>query len=200
MSAAIAALILAAGQSRRMGDRNKLLEEIDGKALAVSVADAARSSKARPIIVVTGFESERIETALTGHDMIFTHNPDYAQGMSTSLRRGLDTLPSDIQGVVVCLGDMPHLKAHHINRLIDAFDPVTRPICVPVAGGKRGNPVLWGRQFFEELKAVDGDTGGRDVIHRHQDKVRSVAIEDEAVLLDIDSPEELEKARTNIPR
>lgn len=188
----IAGLILAAGQSRRMGAVNKLLAEIDGAPMVVHVADAVLASQAGPVIVVTGHEQETIGEALTGRDVTIVHNPDYADGLSTSLRRGLSALPEDIDGVVVCLGDMPNVTPGHLNQLIDAFDPLAgRSICVPTFGGKRGNPVLWGRQYFKEILEVAGDVGARHLIGAYDDEVHEVAVPDSGVLLDLDTPQAL---------
>ncbi len=192
----VAALILAAGLSRRMGARNKLLEEVDGKAMIVSVVDALLASRARPVIVVLGHEAGRVRTALEDHPVAFVDNPDFARGLSTSLRSGIEALPVDADAVVVCLGDMPRISPAHIDSLIDAFAPADgRAICVPTVAGKRGNPVLWGRRFFDEMRTVEGDIGAREIIRRHADVVHAVAVDDEAILIDIDNPEDLAAAR-----
>lgn len=188
----IAALVLAAGQSRRMGAVNKLLAEIDGAPMVTHAADAVLATEARPVIVVTGHEPEKLTGALTGRDVTFVHNPDYAEGLSTSLRRGLAALPGDIDGVVICLGDMPNVTPSHLNQLIDAFDPPAgRSICVPTFGGKRGNPVLWGRQYFKEILEVAGDVGARHLIGTYGDQVHEVPVSDSGVLLDLDTPQAL---------
>jgi len=188
----IAALVLAAGQSRRTGKINKLLAEIDGIPMAARVLTEVRTSAAGPIIVVTGHESDRVADALAGDDLTFVHNPDFAEGLSTSLVTGLKALPGNIEGVIVCLGDMPRVKAAHIDKLIAAFNPLEgRAICVPTFTGKRGNPVLWGAQFFDEMDAVAGDVGARHLIGTHGDVVAEVPIDDDGVLVDVDTPEAL---------
>ena len=120
------------------------------------------------------------------------HNPDYASGLSSSLRRGLAALPEDIDGVLVCLGDMPRIAPPMVNRLIAAFNPLEgRAICVPTWQGKRGNPVLFARRFFAEMQEVAGDTGARALIGEHAEAVCEVPMDDDAVLLDVDTPEAL---------
>ena len=105
-----------------------------------------------PVIVVTGHQRERVERALAGLKVTLVHNPDYADGLSTSLKTGIAALPADADGAVVCLGDMPQVEAGLIDRLIAAFDPARGAlIVVPTIDGKRGNPVLWSRRFFPEL-------------------------------------------------
>src|SRR5262249_36957043 len=120
----IAAIVLAAGRSSRMGPANKLLTEIDGVPMAARAVDAALASPARPVVVVLGQEAERLRAALAGRDVVFVHNPDYAAGMSGSLKRGLAALEPDVDGAVVCLADMPRVSAGTLQRLIAAFNPV----------------------------------------------------------------------------
>ena len=190
----IAALVLAAGQSRRMGALNKLLIEIDGVPMVRRVAETLRQSSAKPIVVVTGHESARIEAALRGLPVALVHNPDYAEGLSTSLKAGIAALPADADGVLVCLGDMPKVTAGEIDRLIGAFNPVEgRSICVPTRRGKRGNPVLWARQLFAEMRDVAGDVGAKHLIGAHPELVAEVEMEDDGVLTDIDTPQALAK-------
>ena len=188
----IAALVLAAGQSRRMGAINKMLAEADGSPMIARTVAAVAASAAGPIIVVTGHQPDAVETALTEYDVSFRHNPDYAEGLSTSLRAGLDALPDDIEGVVVCLGDMPAVDAGHIDKLIAAFDVEEgRSICVPTHQGKRGNPVLWAAALFDEMRRVAGDVGARHLIGEHAEIVCEVEVPDDAVLIDLDTPEAL---------
>ena len=192
----IAALVLAAGQSRRMGQDNKLLAEIKGQAMVRHVAEAATASGAQSTIVVTGHEPDAVRAALGGLDLTITHNPDFAEGLSTSLRAGLQVVADDYDGVVVCLGDMPGLTPALIDRLIAAFDPVEgRAIVLPTHRGKRGNPVLWGRRFFDAMKTIAGDVGARHLLGENEDLVVEIDANDDAVLVDIDTPEALRAAR-----
>jgi molybdenum cofactor cytidylyltransferase len=192
----IAALVLAAGQSRRMGPDNKLLAAVDGKPMVVRAVEAALASQAEPVIVVTGHERDRIEAVLAGLDLRGVHNPDYAQGLSTSLHRGLAALPDGTDGVVVSLGDMPRVEAAAIDRLIAAFNPLEgRAICVPTWDGKRGNPVLFATRFLAEMQEIAGDVGARHLIGAYPELVAEVAMDEtdagHGVLLDVDTPEAL---------
>ncbi len=189
----VAAIVLAAGQSRRMGPINKLLAEIDGVPMLNRVIDGVLGSKAGPTIVVTGHEEGRVKKAIGRRRKVeLVHNPDFAQGLSTSLAQGIAALPEDADGVLVCLGDMPRVSAKVIDRLIDAFNPREgRAICVPTHFGKRGNPVLFGRRFFAEMMVVSGDVGARHLIGEHAEVVAEVETADDAVLLDVDSPDAL---------
>lgn len=192
----IAALVLAAGQSRRMGSVNKLLAEIDGVPMVRRVADSVAASRVRRIVVVTGHEHDRVEASLAGLDVDFVHNPDYADGLSTSLRAGIrhlmDSEEDPVDGVVVCLGDMPRVSAALIDKLIAAFNPLEgRGICVPTYDGKRGNPVLWPVALFPAMTKVAGDVGARAVIGENEELVCEIAVDDDAVLLDIDTVDAL---------
>ena len=191
----VAAVVLAAGQSRRMGKRNKLLAEVGGRPMVVRAVDAAIESRASSVYVVTGHQQQRVRAALEDRAVGFVHNPDYATGLSTSLARGLAAPSPQVDGVVVCLADMPGLSAGVIDRLIDAFDPGRgRAICVPTYRGKRGNPVLWARRFFPEMQEVRGDVGARHLIGDYADLVCEVEMHDGAVLDDVDSPDQLARA------
>ena len=188
----IGAVILAAGQSRRMGKANKLLMPVDGKAMVAHVADCLLASQAAPLAVVTGHDYAAVEAALPKGHFALTHNPDFASGLASSLRRGLAALPAEIDGVLVCLGDMPRVSPQVIDRLIAAFDPLEgRAICVPTWQGKRGNPVLFARRFFPEMLEVSGDVGARALIGEHAEAVCEVPMDSNAILVDVDTPEAL---------
>ncbi|HUD50936.1 molybdopterin-binding/glycosyltransferase family 2 protein [Parvibaculum sp.] len=192
----IAALVLAAGRSSRMGAINKLTAEIDGQPMVARAVDAALSSGAMPVIVVTGHEDNAVRAALADRDVTIVHNPDYAQGLSTSLRAGISELPGDTDALLVCLGDMPDVKPSHIGRLMAAFDPEEgRTICVPTFGGKRGNPILWGGQYLGEMRELKGDVGAKHLLGEHPEAVCEVAMPDAATLEDIDTPEEMQRRR-----
>ena len=195
----VAALVLAAGQSRRMGGPNKLLAEISGKPLVRRVTEQALASGAAPVVVVTGHQRERVEAALAGLPVRFTHNPNYADGLSTSLRAGIAALPPEADAAVVCLGDMPRVNAAVIDSLIGAFDPERGAlIVVPAFEGKRGNPVLWGRRFFSELGALHGDVGARHLIGENAEAVVEVTAESRAVFVDVDTPDALAAAKADL--
>ena len=192
----VAAIVLAAGRSRRMGAVNKLLEDVDGAPLVRHAARAALESRARPVIVVTGHEAERVGGALEGLDIKIVDNPAYGEGLSASLRAGIEAVPESASGALICLGDMPRLAPDHLDRLIDAFEAESGDaIIVPTVKGKRGNPVLWPRRYFAELARVRGDVGGRHLIGQHAHAVLEVEMADEAVFVDVDTPEVLARLR-----
>ncbi len=197
----VAAIVLAAGRSTRMGGPNKLLETISGKPLVRIAAEQALASRAHPVVVVTGHERARVEAALAGLDVRLVHNPDYAEGLSTSVKAGLAALPPEAEAAIVCLGDMPQVTSALIDRLIGAFDPERNALVVlPTFSGKRGNPVLWSRRFFPELMALEGDVGARHLIGAYPEVVTEVSVENAAAMVDIDTPDALRAAKAEMER
>lgn len=192
----VAIVLLAAGKSTRMGGPNKMLADANGQPLVVHAVKAALSSQAVEVVVVLGNMADDVKAAIaasvpTGR-LRFTVNPDFAQGLSTSVRAGIAALGKDTDAAIVQLGDMPGVTSQLLDRLMAAFSPVEgRSICVPTVGGKRGNPVLWGRRFFAEMAKVEGDTGAKHLIGEHADLVCEVEMTGEAAITDIDTPEAL---------
>jgi molybdenum cofactor cytidylyltransferase len=197
----LAALVLAAGRSTRMGGPNKLLAEIGGRPLVRIATEQALASQARPVIVVTGHQRERVEAALAGLDVRFVHNPDYTDGISTSVKAGIAAVPGDADGAIVCLGDMPQVDAKLIDHLLAAFDPEKGAlVVVPSMDGKRGNPVVWSRRFFPELGALGGDVGARHLIASYPEAVAEVPVAGRGVFVDVDTPDALSELRAEIER
>lgn len=186
----VVAVVLAAGQSSRFG-ANKLLADVGGQPMIRRTVAAMRQA-ADETIVVTGRDAGEIEAALAGLPVSFIHNPHFAEGLSTSLRAGVEALSPDTDAAVIALGDMPLVGPDVVRRLIAAYNPAEhRSICVPVFAGERGNPVLWGRQHFETLKSLAGDRGARVLFDQHAEDIVEVSMPDDAVLRDADTPEAL---------
>jgi len=186
----IAAIVLAAGRSSRMAPCNKLLEPVGGEPLVRRVAGVVLESGARPILVVTGYEAPHVAAALAGLDLTIVANPDYADGLSTSLRAGLEALPSGIDGTLICLGDMPQVDTEVLSALTASFTGESA-ICVPVYRGRRGNPVLWGRRYFAEIMTLSGDAGARPLLARHREHVVEVEVASDGIFADVDTPADL---------
>jgi molybdenum cofactor cytidylyltransferase len=201
----VAVLVLAAGRSTRMGGPNKMLADANGAPLVVHAVKAALESQAVEILVVLGHMADQvragIENAIPGRSRLrFVTNPDFVDGLSTSVRTGIGALSSNVDAAIVQLGDMPGVGAGLLNRLIAAFSPVEgRAICVPTVGGKRGNPVLWARRFFPEMATLSGDSGAKHLIGEHADLVCEVEMTGEAAITDIDTPEALKAWRERSP-
>jgi molybdenum cofactor cytidylyltransferase len=192
----VALIVLAAGRSTRMGGPNKLLAELDGRKLVRIATEQALASKASEVIVVTGHQAELVEQALAGLKVRFVRNPDFTGGLASSVKAGIAAVPASADAAVICLGDMPLIDAHLIDRLIEAFAPDRgNLIAVPVSDGRRGNPVLWSRRFFKELMTLEGDVGARHLIAKHAEAVAEVPVEGSGAFLDIDTPQALEAAR-----
>jgi molybdenum cofactor cytidylyltransferase len=189
----IAAVILAAGRSRRMAPHNKLLvADKSGKPMIARVVDNVLSSKARPVLVVTGHQAEQIDQTLGGRPVLRVHADDYAEGLSASLKAGIAAVPPEAGAAIVCLGDMPLVTGRMIDRLLDAYDPDEgRLIVLPTFRGKQGNPMLWDRRFFPEILAISGDSGARFLLSQHLEHVAEVEVADDAVLRDFDTADQL---------
>jgi molybdenum cofactor cytidylyltransferase len=190
----IAAIVLAAGRSTRMGS-NKLIADVGGKPMVRRVAEAALLSAASPVLVVTGHHEADVRIALTGLDVAFVHNPDYAQGLSTSLKAGIAAAPASVAGALVLLGDMPQIAPGHLDQLIAAFRDGAGAVIVPVHAGKRGNPVLWPRSFFPSMLALAGDAGAKGLLAANAACVRQVDLGTNAIFLDVDTAEALAQLR-----
>jgi len=195
----VAAIVLAAGRSTRMGGPNKLLAEVGGKPLVRIAVEQALASRARPVVVVTGHQREQVEAALKGLRVTFAHNPDFADGLSTSIKAGVAALPAEVDGAIVCLGDMPQVDAGLIDRLLAAFDPEKGAlVVVPTIAGKRGNPVVWSRRFFADLAKLDGDIGARHLIGSYPEAVVEVAVTGRAAFTDVDTPDALRALKAEV--
>jgi molybdenum cofactor cytidylyltransferase len=191
----IAALVLAAGRSRRMGADNKLLVDLEGQPLLARTLSTLAASAATPLVVVTGHDADAVGEVARAAGARVVHNPDHQAGMSTSIRAGLAAL-DEVDGVLIALGDMPFVRPQDIEALLEAFDPDGgAPIVVPVHDRKRGHPVLWAWRYVPELLAITGDVGARSVLSAHADDVHLVPVPDPGIHLDVDTPEALALVR-----
>ena len=201
----VAVLLLAAGRSTRMGGPNKMLADANGQPLVVHAIKAALASQAVEVVVVLGHMASDVRSAIENavpakSRLRFVINPDFAEGLSTSVRTGIGALSSNVDAAIVQLGDMPGVGSALLNRLIAAFNPVEgRSICVPTVGGKRGNPVLWARRFFPEMNRLAGDTGAKHLIGEYGDLVCEVEMAGEGAVTDIDTQEALAAWRARSP-
>ena len=198
----VGAIVLAAGQSSRFRaaggpDLTKLVAKLDGKPIVRRVVEAALATKARPVVVVTGYARESVEGAVAGLDVGVAFNPKFASGLASSLSVGLSAMPRDVAGALVLLGDMPLIEPRLADALIEAFLAREGALAaVPSRDGRRGNPVLLGRGLFEAAMRLTGDEGARRLIGAlSASELVEVETPDTGVTFDIDTPEDLAAAR-----
>jgi molybdenum cofactor cytidylyltransferase len=196
----IAAVVLAAGESRRFGRLKQLLPWDEGTLLTHAV-DAAHASQANPVVVVLGHQADACQAALgdpsavsgQGRPVTVVVNPDWSQGQSTSVRAGLAALPDNVGGVLFHLVDQPRVTPAVMNALVARHAATLAPVVWPEYKGRRGNPVLFDRVAFPQLKELTGESGGKPVLmaHARAGTAEVVAVDEPGVLLDIDTPEDL---------
>ncbi len=187
----VTVVLLAAGASSRMDGVDKLLEKIDGVALLARVAQACVACAATDFIAITR-PGDAARNALIPTGFHIMENPDWSEGMASSLRLGVNTLKNSCDAVLVVLGDMPDVSAADMRALITAFDPAQgRSICRAMTGdGTQGHPVLFGHQHFSALGRITGDTGARAVLAANPDATALVKTHGQSALTDLDTPKD----------
>lgn len=195
-AAEVAIVLLAAGLSRRFG-APKQLHPWEGRPLVRHMAEKALASRAGRVIAVTGAGREEVEAALAGLPLERVHNPDFAAGQSSSVRRGLAAAEAAAGAAAAAIlflpVDMPFLAVATLDRLIAAWAGAAAPpaAVVPLYGGERGAPVLFDRRLFGELAALEGDRGGRGLLARHPHEILEIPVADPREGRDLDAPEDL---------
>ena len=184
----ISAILLAAGESNRMGQPKQLMP-FGQSTIVEGTIDNLLNSAVSETIVVLGYRDEEIRKTIAGKPVKIAINPDYQQGMSASIIAGLKQIDKRTQAVLIALGDQPFVDSQTINSLVEAFIANNRGIIIPVYKGRRGNPVIFTIRYKGELLNLKGDVGGREIIKRHPDDVLEVVVNCEGVLLDIDTAE-----------
>jgi len=189
----ISAVILAAGESRRMGTQNKLLLQIGSEVLIRKFVKSVCASAADAVLVVLGHEAEKIKAVLQDQTLRFVENTCYEKGMTTSIQSGVNAASMESVGLMICLADLPFAETSDFNRLIQAFTDFRRTesslIIVPVFQGQRGNPVLFSAEFRDKLLAHNGE-GCKGIVSKYPQSVREVSMENDNLLRDIDTPED----------
>jgi molybdenum cofactor cytidylyltransferase len=184
----ISAILLAAGESNRMGQPKQLMS--CGQSTIVEKAiDNLLDSAVSETIVVLGYRDEEVRTTIAGKPVKIATNPNYRQGMSASIIAGLRQIDRRARAILIALGDQPFVDSQTISSLVQAFMANNKGIIVPVYQGRRGHPVIFAIKYKDELLNLEGDVGGREIINRHPDDVLEVAVNCEGVLLDIDTIE-----------
>ncbi len=188
----IAGVVLAAGPSRRFGDRPpKQLALVGGEPMVRRVARRACESRLSEVVVVLGFACGEIERSLEGLLVRTVKNPEYRRGQSTSVRVGLAAVAERAEAVVFLPADQPHLTTDVIDAILDRYTATGAAIVVPVHEGSRGAPVLMDRTLFGELEGLEGDSGGRQLFLAHEASIVEVPLESDRPLRDVDTPEDL---------
>jgi molybdenum cofactor cytidylyltransferase len=192
------AMILAAGESRRMGEA-KLLLPFRGKTIIETIIESVIRSKVDKILVVLGSDKEKIEEKIKNFPLEFVFNPDYRSGMLSSIQRGFKALPEDAQAVLIILGDQPSVSSKVINKIIAAYKKTGKGIVLPVYKKERGHPVLIDTKYRQEVAKLSPKIGLRKLVYNRPDNILEVKVETSSVLRDIDDAEdyrkELEKSR-----
>ena len=186
----IGTVLLAAGRGTRFGASPKLLSPLDGKPLVRHAAEAAVAADLGPVVAVLGHASGEVRDALAGLTLTLVENPDYADGMATSLRTGVGAMPATVPAALVLLGDMPRIGPGLLVRLAEAFRgaEVAPSAVVPVRDGQRGNPVLLNRRLLApEIASLTGDRGAGPLLARRDD-VLELPVDEAGVLIDVDTP------------
>jgi len=197
--AGVGGVVLAAGRSTRLdAEFPKQLLAVDSEPMARRVVRAALGSRLAEVVVVLGHRAADVGSVLAGLGVRTVENPDHADGQSTSVRAGLAALSPSMAAAMFLPADQPLLTSSTIDRLIAAWEASPDAIVVPARGGRRGSPVLFGRELFSELEALRGDVGGRALLPRHEDRIVTVEV-DAAELDDVDTVEDLQRMRDEMP-
>lgn len=186
----VAGVLLAAGTSSRYGESNKLLETVDDEPMVHRAARTLLESDLAPVIVVLGYEAERVRDAVDGLDVTVVMNTDYADGQATSVRAGVQAVPDDVDASVFALGDMPWVERETVTTLVDAYRAGVGSALAAAVDGERGNPVLWDSAHFGALAGQSGDVGGRDLL-LSTEGAALVETGDAGVRRDVDRPGDL---------
>ena len=194
----IAAIVPAAGLSSRMG-HNKLLWRFRGRTLIEHAVDTLLACEVQEIVVILGHEADQIRRRLEGKQVNFVPNLNYREGLSTSLRAGLQALSPSSKGVMIYLADQPLLEPAEINLLVRSFkeaERVGKSIVVPFFRHRKGNPVILAASYRQRASEIVGDEGFKNIIKQHPEEVYGVEMENDHVVRDLDTPQDLEGLRT----
>jgi molybdenum cofactor cytidylyltransferase len=183
----ISAVLLAAGESRRMGDFKQLLD-FNGKTFVACCVDNLLASRADEVIVVTGHRDRDIRLALVGRPVRFAHNEDYRQGMSSSIKRGIEAVSKEARACLIALVDQPQITTEIINRVIEAYERARPIVVIPSYCGQGGHPILLDMSLKDEILRMDSGPGLRQVVYAHAPT--RIDVSTDAVLMDFDRPED----------
>ena len=176
----ISAILLAAGQSKRMDGENKLTKEIQGVPLIKHSVKNILASSVDELIIVLGYQKEIIEKLIDKNEKIkFVFNKDFESGVASSIKTGLDNLSEKTEAFFICLGDMPMVNHDIYNQLIKSKD--NKKITVPNYNGQQGNPVLFNKSMKEKIINISGDVGAKKILELNKDKILNLEINDQSI-------------------
>lgn len=187
----ISAIVLAAGESKRMGQTKQLLD-VGGKPLLQHILDRIRQTEVDEVILVLGHEAERIQEKILTPGAKVVLNPDYRRGMITSIQKGLQAMDPRCEAFFIVLGDQPGIEPRVYNLLIREFRNrfPRKTIFLPAYKGRRGHPALFGVKHRREASRIEGDRGFRKVLEMVPQEVFLVELENESIVSDLDTPED----------
>lgn len=198
----ISAILLAAGESRRMGERNKLLLPFKQKTIIEHIAETLHHSDAGEVIVVVGHQAEKVRKALPLENLIIVENPHFQDGLTTSIHAGIQAAAAHSDGFMICLSDLPFIEANEFNHLINQFQNALRKfpqqIQVPVFQGKRGNPVIFSAYYRNEILEHKEQMGCKGIVRQNREQVLEVEMTLNHILMDIDTAEDYHEALQNL--
>ena len=180
------AILLAAGESKRMGELKQLMP-LGQNTIVGQAIDNLLASTVDEVIVVVGYRAEEVIKAIGDRPVKLVLNPDYAQGMSTSIVAGLKQIDSKAQAVMIAFGDQPLIDSQTINRLLEEFYSSGKGIAIPTCRGRRGHPIIFAIKYKKKLLGLKGDIGGRQIVKDHPDDIVEVAVNSEGIITDIDT-------------
>ncbi|GFP20842.1 molybdenum cofactor cytidylyltransferase [Candidatus Hakubella thermalkaliphila] len=195
----VSAILLAAGSSDRFG-RLKQLLDVQGKKIIQIALESLLRSRVSEIVVVLGYAREQIKEYLKGYEVKIVDNPQYRKGQSSSIKRGLESIDQEAEAALFMLSDTPLVGHEIIDLVIGKYEETGSTIVAPFYGDKRGHPVLFGRELFGELKALEGDVSGSGVIRRHAERVVRVQVDSDAVIFDVDDEQDYQRLLRRVER
>ena len=188
----ISALLLAAGESKRMG-RQKLLLPFGTSTIIEQTIDNLLNSRADEIIVVVGYRAQELVTKIGRKPLKIAVNPHYQQGMSASIIAGLNLIDNNAKAVMIALADQPGISSKIIDKLIEEFRQDNKGIAIPVYQGNRGHPVIFSIKYKSALLKLTGDVGGRGIIEKHRDDILEIPVDSKDINVDIDALSDYER-------
>ncbi|MBI4286758.1 MAG: nucleotidyltransferase family protein [Chloroflexi bacterium] len=185
----VSAILLAAGEAKRMG-RLKQLMPFGEMTLVEKAVDSLLRSAASEVIVVLGAGVDEVMAKIEDRPVRIAYSPLYRRGMSYSIKAGLAMVDSQAQAFLVALADQPLVDSPTIDRLIEAFHTVDKGIIIPTYQGRRGHPVIFARKYGADFRRLEGDVGGRQIVSEHPEDVLEVNVDCPGVCLDLDTEED----------